>query len=52
MMKAAIDEKASSALKTGRPPSRSVSIPIGKRASDPRRTGMATSSAVCDAVRW
>jgi hypothetical protein len=38
-------------VNTGRPPKRSVSIPIGRRATEPSRTGMATRSAVCDAFR-
>ena len=33
-----------------RPPKRSVSMPMGSRASDPSRTGTATRSAVWDAV--
>ena len=50
-MNAASAEKASSAVKTSRPPNRSVSMPIGSRASEPSSTGTATRSAVCDAVR-
>ena len=33
--------------KTRRPPKRSVSMPMGMRASEPRSTGTATSNAVC-----
>ena len=33
-------------MNTARPPKRSASIPTGNRASDPSRTGTATSSAV------
>src|SRR5205809_5644196 len=36
--------------KTTRPPKRSVSMPMGMRASEPRSTGTATSNAVCVAV--
>ena len=49
-MKAANEENASSAVKTSRPPNRSVSMPIGSRANEPSSTGTATRSAVSDAV--
>src|SRR6478672_4129377 len=38
-------------VKTLRPPKRSASMPTGSRASEPRRTGIATRSAVCVALR-
>src|SRR5690606_39762412 len=47
---AASAEKIRSAVKTGRPPYLSVSMPIGSRATEPSRTGTATRSAVRDAV--
>ena len=37
--------------KIARPPNRSVRMPMGMRASEPRSTGMATSNAVCEGVR-
>ena len=36
---------------TMRPPNRSVSMPIGRRTTEPSRTGIATSSHVCCSVR-
>ena len=46
-----MDEKTRRAVKTYRPPSRSVSMPIGSRATEPSKTGTATKRAVCDAVK-
>ena len=47
---AASEEKTRSAVKTRRPPNRSVSMPIGRRANEPSSTGTATKNAVCDAL--